>query len=169
MITDLHCRLLGLVVPRPTPEPVTGVRLEPDAVRQAKGLLSPPGLAAGGPALGRREGGEVWVTHLIAGGYPWQVSGPLEMDAPYVLGAVDALNQGAEVDWVGYWVWSGRSHTDQEAFLRAAYDRGLIDEMRPLIVLGRTREQAIIRAWSGDEEGEEIPCDPSWTSPAEKQ
>ncbi|WP_157465391.1 hypothetical protein [Deinococcus apachensis] len=76
------------------------------------------------------------------------------MVASYVMGAVDALSQGAEVDWV----WSGGAHMNQEACLRAACDRGLVDEMRPLFVLSRTREQVVIRAWSGDEEGDELPC-----------
>ncbi|WP_019588425.1 hypothetical protein [Deinococcus apachensis] len=76
MITDLHCRLLGLVVARPAPVPAMRVMLEREAKRQATGLLSLPGLATGGPALGRREAGEVRVTHLIAGGYLWQVKDP---------------------------------------------------------------------------------------------
>lgn len=160
MITDLHCRLLGLVLARTTPEVVTSVRLEVGAFARARSLLSLPGLAAGGPALGRREGEEVWVSHLIAGGSPWRVGDPLEMDAPYVLGALDALNAGTGVDWVGYWVWPGHRHANHEPLLKGACDRGLVDELRPLLVLSRTREQAVVRAWSANEEGEELPCWP---------
>ena len=155
MVTDLHRVLLGLDHPSPSVTTVEEVCITPNVRHHAERLLSLPTARCGGPAMGRRNGAKIEVTHLLRSGQPWRVWHPYQIDAAYVLGAVDALTLDTSLDWVGQWM-TGDATDDLEWAMATRW----MTASRPMLTLTFTPERPVIRAYSvdGGEEISEIPC-----------
>lgn len=157
-------RFLGVIAHgRPVDRsPLEKVHVEPTPWNILLTMLERPGRYRSGPLFGSRAEGIMFITDAAHAGYG--LYSPLSVDPAYLLGWSDCLSQygSNDTDWVGHWLIqpSNRSFDAlaQDAWMRRAAVRGLIDERHFMIFLGLDAEQLKYDAFTWSQ-GQAVPVD----------
>lgn len=97
----------------------------------------------GGPLIGLRHDGKLYVHALRSGTPALRRDEPYALDASYMLG-LSTMLQPVQIDWQGHWVMSpDNSLPDDETMQRWAkkgLELGLVDEDYPVLFLAQGRD-----------------------------
>lgn len=168
-----HRRFLRLLAPtRSVSEqtepyvPLVGIVLDRSLRSVLEMHLATAGQLRSGILLGSRQAETLLVRILLPAGYPPFLAKlhAFDMDARYVLGAVDALRLTSvgSWDWVGQWVMPADGLVPGDAWVqwacRMSMSRALMDVDTPLLIFGRSSERVEVQAWAADPEGARNDC-----------
>lgn len=154
-----HRRFLRTLAPLPAADtyaPITRLSLGAPLRRVTEQHLATAGTERSGLLLGWQAGETLQITHLLPSGYPPHLgTGSLDLDAGYVLGAVDAARQGSghALDWVGHWIMAADAQPPSLGWCLHQYEqarrRALVGPDIPLLVFGAGEEQTELLALIG--------------------
>lgn len=141
--------------------PLTEISVSPEAKNTLLNALSGGALHTG-PLFGSRDHGQLTIRFADSRGYGAIASGPLAVDARYLLGLTDAYRQtDHRLDWIGQWITvrGGQLPVVQEClrWFEMAARQQLVTPDHPLVIAGwQDSRLTLLACHVGPEESE--PC-----------